>query len=61
VREGGLVAFHDIVPGGPAPDKQGDPGEVPIFWGELKERQRVVAELVEDWDWGSCGIGVVRL
>jgi predicted O-methyltransferase YrrM len=59
VREGGLVAFHDIVPSGPG--KHGDPGDVPIFWREIRERHKVEAEFVDDWDWGSCGIGVVRL
>ena len=58
VRRGGLVAFHDIVPGGPG--KQGDPGSVPVFWKELRESHRVEAEFVEDWEWGSCGIGVIR-
>jgi cephalosporin hydroxylase len=59
VRPGGLVAFHDIVPGGPG--KHGDPGDVPGFWRELKTRYRDATELVEDWEWGSCGIGVIRL
>jgi predicted O-methyltransferase YrrM len=59
VREGGLVAFHDIVPSGPG--RHGDPGGVPLFWRELSGRHSVEAEYVEDWDWGSCGIGVVRL
>jgi predicted O-methyltransferase YrrM len=59
VRSGGLVAFHDIVPGGPG--KHGDPGGVPTFWSELKTTHPDATELVEDWDWGSCGIGVVRL
>jgi predicted O-methyltransferase YrrM len=59
VREGGFVAFHDIVPSGPG--KHGDPGEVPVFWREVRERHSVEAEYVEDWNWGSCGIGVVRL
>jgi predicted O-methyltransferase YrrM len=57
--DGCLVAFHDIVqsrPGG-----RGDPGEVPDFWREVRTHQTVEAEFVEDWDWGSCGIGVVRL
>jgi hypothetical protein len=53
------VAFHDIVPGGPG--KHGDPGGVPTFWPELKATYPDATELVEDWDWGSCGIGVVRL
>ena len=59
VREGGLVALHDIVPSGPG--RQGDPGDVPAFWREIRERHRVEAEYVEDWEWGSCGIGVLRL
>jgi cephalosporin hydroxylase len=59
VRKDGVVAFHDIVPGGPG--KRGDPGDVPVFWKEVGTRYRVEAEFVEDWDWGSCGIGVLRL
>lgn len=59
VRKGGLVAFHDIVPGGPG--KHGDPGDVPRFWAEVRDREAVEAEYVEDWEWGSCGIGVIRL
>jgi hypothetical protein len=59
VRPGGLVAFHDIVPGGPG--KHGDPGGVPTFWSELKSTYSDMTELVEDWEWGSCGIGIVRL
>jgi cephalosporin hydroxylase len=58
VRPGGLVALHDIVP-------QGDSeallvGEVPQFWAELRERHDV-KELVEDWQQGCFGIGVVQL
>ena len=59
VRPAGLVAFHDIVPS--RPEGQGDPGSVPMFWSELKSGYKVEAELVEDWNWGSCGIGVIRL
>jgi cephalosporin hydroxylase len=59
VRPRGLLAFHDIVPSGPG--KHGDPGGVPTFWSELKATRSDVTELVEDWEWGSCGIGVVRL
>ena len=59
VREGGLVAFHDIVPGGPG--KHGDPGDVPRFWSEVRGRYPVEGEFVEDWEWGSCGIGVIRV
>ena len=58
VRPGGVVAFHDIVPsreGG-----HGDPGGVPAFWQKLKKAYPDAAELVADWSWGSCGIGVIR-
>ena len=65
VRDGGIVAFHDIVPiegEGPRPkddlDLQG--GEVPEFWTELREREDVV-EFVEDWESGRFGIGAVRV
>jgi hypothetical protein len=58
VRPGGIVALHDIVPGGPG--KHGDPGGVPAFWQELKAENPDAVELVEDWEWGSCGIGLVR-
>jgi predicted O-methyltransferase YrrM len=57
--DGALVAFHDIVPS--VPDGHGDPGDVPVFWGEIKNAQTVEAEFVDDPDWGSCGIGVIRL
>jgi predicted O-methyltransferase YrrM len=56
---GALVAFHDIVPS--RPGGHGDPGGVPDFWNEIKNQRKVEAELVEDTEWGSCGIGVLRL
>jgi predicted O-methyltransferase YrrM len=59
VRPGGTVALHDIVPGGPG--KHGDPGGVPTFWQELRGEHPDATELVEDWEWGSCGIGLIRL
>jgi predicted O-methyltransferase YrrM len=59
VADGGLVAFHDIVPS--RPGGHGDPGDVPTFWSEIKAQRPVEAEYVEDWQWGSCGIGVIRL
>lgn len=55
VRGGGLVGFHDIIPGPPELV-----GGVPTFWQELK-RDRESQELVHDWQFGSCGIGIVRL
>ncbi len=54
VRSGGLVAFHDIVPG---PTEA--VGAVPAFWRQFRSSERI--EFVEDWSQGSCGIGVVRL
>jgi predicted O-methyltransferase YrrM len=59
VRSGGLIAFHDIVP--PHADGHGDPGEVPKFWQEVKTRYSEHREFVKDWNWGSCGIGVIRV
>ena len=58
VRPGGIIALHDIVPGGPG--KHGDPGGVPTFWRELMAAHPDAIELVEDWEWGSCGIGLIR-
>jgi predicted O-methyltransferase YrrM len=65
VRDGGVVAFHDIVPiGGDGPRPKGDldlqGGEVPGFWRELSERGDVL-EFVEDWESGRFGIGAVRV
>jgi cephalosporin hydroxylase len=57
--DGGLVAFHDIVPSHPG--GHGDPGDVPAFWSEVRNHRPVEAEFVEDPQWGSCGIGVIRL
>jgi predicted O-methyltransferase YrrM len=59
VAAGGLVAFHDIMPSRPA--GHGDPGDVPVFWSEVRNNRKIEAEFVEDRDWGSCGIGVIRL
>jgi predicted O-methyltransferase YrrM len=54
VRRGGLVAFHDIVPGPPA-----QVGGVPMFWLEIRTDDAL--EIVEDPDQQSFGIGVLRL
>jgi len=54
VRSGGLVAFHDIVPGPPEAV-----GGVPDFWRQV--RDETALELVEDWDQGGWGIGVLRV
>jgi predicted O-methyltransferase YrrM len=53
VAPDGIVAFHDIVPG-----ETEFVGGVPDFWQEVKEG-RDTRELVDDWDRGSCGIGVI--
>jgi cephalosporin hydroxylase len=54
VRDGGLVGFHDIVPGLP----QGV-GDVPRFWTELK-RTHTVEEFVADWKQQAAGIGLLH-
>ena len=53
VSEGGMIAFHDIVPG-----DVGNVGGVPEFWREVKSGDAV--ELVKDWHQGGCGIGLLR-
>jgi predicted O-methyltransferase YrrM len=53
VRPGGLIAVHDIVPG-----HHEAVGGVPDFWRELKD-SRPVREIVESWDQGGYGIGIV--
>ena len=53
VRDGGVVAFHDIVPG-----LECDVGGVPRYWRELKPPD--AQELVEDWAQGRNGFGVFR-
>ena len=55
VRPGGLVALHDIVPG-----PQANVGGVPEFWREIRDGFEH-RELVESWEQGGYGIGVIRL
>jgi predicted O-methyltransferase YrrM len=52
-RPGGLIAFHDIVPG-----RAEDVGGVPVFWAEVKQGREHL-EFVESWDQGGWGIGVL--
>jgi predicted O-methyltransferase YrrM len=52
VAQGGLIAFHDIVPGK-------NSGGVPRLWREI-QRLYPSVELVENWDQGGFGIGVIR-
>ena len=56
VRAGGLIAFHDIVPGDAKLV-----GDVPRFWRELKSADPTAEELVEDWAQGGYGIGIIRV
>ncbi len=53
VRQGGLIAFHDIIPN-VVPECTVD-----RFWNELSQ-QVPVEEFVEDRNQGRMGIGVVR-
>jgi predicted O-methyltransferase YrrM len=53
VDEGGVIAFHDIVPG-----SCDVVGGVPRFWNEIKHRFEFI-ELVRNWKQGGFGIGVI--
>jgi len=53
VRERGIVAFHDIVPGSPE-----NVGGVPKFWDEIKMRYEYL-EVVKNWHQGGYGIGII--
>jgi predicted O-methyltransferase YrrM len=53
VRPGGLIAIHDIVPG-PVEAV----GDVPRFWREIRTHDS--EEIVERWDQGGYGIGLLR-
>jgi len=55
VNRGGIIAFHDIVRHPTYPRC-----EVEKFWNEVKEGHKH-AELVEDWEQGWFGIGVLYL
>jgi predicted O-methyltransferase YrrM len=55
VREGGIIAFHDIVDG-----RYEAVGDVPRFWREVQPNLTPTAELVESWHQGGFGIGVGR-
>jgi len=55
VKEGGKIAFHDIVIG---PKEK--VGEVPEFWREIKDTY-ISKEVVKDWDQGGYGIGVLKV
>ena len=55
VKSGGIVAFHDIVPG---PSER--VGNVSKFWDEIKQNFRYI-EIVEDWNQDGYGIGVIYI
>ena len=49
----GIIAFHDIAPG---PKEYG--GDVPDFWKEIKGNFPY-KEIVQDWNQGGYGIGII--
>jgi cephalosporin hydroxylase len=53
VRKGGMIALHDIVPAA-----QERVGGVPNFWREIRNRFSYL-EIVEDWNQGGYGIGII--
>jgi len=53
VGKGGIIAFHDIVPGPPE-----NVGGVPKFWNEIKHSFKHI-EHVEKWKQGGYGIGLI--
>ncbi|MGQ9691608.1 MAG: class I SAM-dependent methyltransferase [Thermoproteota archaeon] len=53
VRKGGIIAFHDIVPG-----SSENVGGVPKFWGEVKHGYGY-REIIKDWNQGGWGIGIL--
>jgi predicted O-methyltransferase YrrM len=53
VEPGGLVAFHDVVPG---PDAF--VGMVHRFWPEVRGDRFI--EIVDDWDQGGYGFGIIE-
>lgn len=54
VRKGGIIAFHDIVPG-----LKENVGGVPEFWKEVKNMDS--KEIVKDWNQEGNGIGVLKV
>lgn len=63
VREGGLIAFHDIVSDtatreGTAPQDNCYAGGVHKYWAEIKD-QYSHKEFVESWNQSGFGIGVI--
>jgi predicted O-methyltransferase YrrM len=66
VKDGGIIAFHDIVPDhltkynhDPQTWEGARSGEVYLFWNRLKTHYREVREFVVDYDQDGCGIGAI--
>ena len=55
VRKGGMIAFHDIVPG-----SKENVGAVPEFWREIKDNYES-EEIVKDWSQDGFGIGIIYM
>lgn len=56
VKDGGIVAFHDIVVVHPV-----ETGcEVNRLWDEIKQGGHEYIEIVDDWNQGMCGIGLLQ-
>lgn len=65
VREGGLIAFHDIQPDhrtlfGPEFFKGNDAGDVHRLWKEIKHRHSDTLEIIQSTEQDGYGIGVIR-
>ncbi|MHA2127864.1 MAG: O-methyltransferase [Promethearchaeota archaeon] len=55
VKPGGLICFHDIVPGTSI-----NVGGVPDFWRKIRENYDS-QEIVKDWNQGGYGIGIIYI
>jgi len=53
VKKGGIISFHDIVPG-----PKENVGGVPKFWEEIK-RNFQIQEIVKNWNQNGYGLGVI--
>ena len=63
VKEGGIVAFHDIVEDYKTRFGRTTPayvGEVPRFWREIRSQYPHAEELIQDPEQDGFGIGVIR-
>jgi hypothetical protein len=66
VRDGGIIAFHDIVQDhltkfghDPATWMGSGSGEVYLFWDRLKSYYETSREFVIDYEQDGCGIGAI--